>query len=69
MRPMRELGVTNLHLWTGSRIHKPEVVSKMPETVRNVVKCTVIRKVVDKKVVLIKPELVVYFGLLLVLTR
>ena len=36
--------------------------------VRNVVKLTVIRKVRDKKVV-VKPEVVVNFGLLLVLTE
>jgi len=63
---MRELGATNLNLWTGSRIQKPEVVSKMPEMVRNVVKFTVIRKVLDKKVVEVKPEVVVLwptFGL------
>ena len=40
----------------------------MPEIVRNVVKFNVIRKMRDKKVV-VKPEVVVYFGLLLVLTR
>jgi len=65
---MRKLGATNLNLWTGSRIQKPEVVSKMPEMVQNVVKFTVIRQIRDKKVV-VKPEVVVYFGLLLVLTR
>jgi len=36
----------------------------MPEMVRNVVKFTVIRKMRDKKV-MDKPEVVVYFGLLL----
>jgi len=40
---------------------------KMPEMVRNVVKFTVIQNVRYKKVV-VKPEVVVYFGLLLVLT-
>ena len=65
---MRKLGATNLNLWTGSRIQKPEVVSKMPEMVQNVVKFNVIRKMRDKKV-MVKPEVVVYFGLLLVLTR
>jgi len=39
----------------------------MPEMVRNV-KFTVIRKMRDKKVA-DKPDVVVYFGLLLVLTR
>ena len=65
---MRKLGATNLNLWTGSRIQKPEVLSKMPEIVRNVVKFNVIRKMRDK-IVADKPEAVVYFGLLLVLTR
>jgi len=40
----------------------------MLEKVRNVVKFIVIRKMRDKKVA-DKPEVVVYFGLLLVLTR
>ena len=61
---MRKLGATNLNLWTGSRIQKPEVVSKMLEIVRNV-KFNVIRKMRDKNVA-DKPEVVVYFGLLLV---
>jgi len=65
---MRNLGAKNLNLWTGSRIQKPEVLSKMPEIVRNVVKFTVIRKMRGKKVA-DKPEVGVYFGLLLVLTR
>ena len=68
MLPMRKLGATNLNLWTGSRIQKPEVLSKMSEKVRNVVKFTFIRKMRDKTVA-DKPEVVVYFGLLLVLTR
>ena len=46
---MRKLGATNLNLWTGSRIQKPEVLSKMPEMVQNVVKFNVIRKMRDKK--------------------
>ena len=65
MLPMRKLGATNLNLWTGSRIQKPEVVSKMPEIVRNVVKFNVIRKMRDKNDA-DKPEVVVYFGLLFV---
>jgi len=65
MFPIRKLGAINLNLWTGSRIKKPEVLPKMPEKVRNVVKYTVIRKMCDKKVA-DKPEVVVYFGLLLV---
>jgi len=40
----------------------------MPEMVRNVVKFNVIGKMRDKTVA-DKPEVVVYFGLLLVLTR
>ena len=66
--PMRKLGATYLNLWTGSRNQKPEVLSKMPEIVRNVVKCNVIRKMRDRNVA-DKPEVVVYFGLLLILTR
>jgi len=54
---MRKLGATNLSQWTGSRIQKPEVVSKMPEIVRNVVKFNVIRKMRDKNVA-DKPEVV-----------
>ena len=68
MLPMRKLGATNLNLWTGSRIQKPEVLSKMSEKVRNVVKFTFIRKMREKTVA-DKPEVVVYFRLLLVLTR
>jgi len=65
---MRKLVATNLNLWTGSGIQKPEVLSKMSEIVRNVVKFAVIRKMRDKKVA-DTPEVVVYFGLLFVLTR
>jgi len=32
------------YLWPGSTIQKPEVVSKVPEMVRNVVELIVIRK-------------------------
>ena len=49
MLPIRKSGATNLNLLTGSRIQKPEVLSEMPEKVRNVVKFTVIRKMRDKK--------------------
>ena len=48
MFPIRKLGATYLNLWTGSRIQKPEVLSKMPEIVRNV-KFTVIRKNASQK--------------------
>jgi len=65
---MRKPGAINLNLWTGSGIQKPEVLSKMSEIVRNVVKFAVIRKTRDKKVA-DKPEVGVYFGLLFVLTR
>jgi len=44
-----------------SAIQKPEVLSKMPEMVRNAVKFIFIRKCV-RKVVVIKPEVVVYIG-------
>jgi len=57
--------VTNLNLWTGSRIRKPEVVYKVLVKVRNDAEFTVIRKTSDKKVA-DKPEVGVYFGLLLV---
>jgi len=68
MLPIRKSGATNLNLWTVSRIQKLEVLSKISEKVRNVVKFTVIRKCVTKKVAE-KPAVVVYFGLLLILTR
>jgi len=48
MLPIRKSGATNLNLWTGSRIQKLEVLSKISEKVRNVVKFTVIRKCVTK---------------------
>jgi len=44
MLPISKPGATNVNVWTGSRIQKPEVLSKMPEMVRNVVKLTAIRK-------------------------
>ena len=31
MLPMRKPGATNLNLWTGNRIQKPEVLLKMPQ--------------------------------------
>jgi len=37
MLPIRKTGATNLNRWTGSRSRKPEVLSKMPEMVRNAV--------------------------------
>jgi len=66
--PVRKPGATNLNQWTGSRIQKLEVLSKMHVIFRNVVKFTVIRKRV-KNVVVVVPEIVGYFGLLLVLTQ
>ena len=41
---IRKPGAPNLNLWPGSTIQKPEVLSKVPEMVRNVLKLTVIRK-------------------------
>jgi len=40
-------GAINLNLWTGSRNQKPEVLSKMPEMVRNV-KFTSVQKLREK---------------------
>ena len=48
MLPISKHGATNLNVWTGSRIQKPEVLSKMPEIVWNVVKLTAIRKTLVK---------------------
>jgi len=48
MLPIRKPGATNLNLWTGSRIQKPEVLSKVTETVRNIVKFTTIQKMREK---------------------
>ena len=72
--PTRKSGETSLNFWTRSRLRKPEVVLKVPETVRNVVKFTVIRKMHEKNHPgqtgsrFATPEAVVYFGLLLVFT-
>ena len=55
MRSIRKSGPPNLKLWQGSTIQKPEVLSKVPEMVRNVVKLTIIRKT-REKVVVVKPE-------------
>ena len=41
---IRKPGAPNLNLWPGSTIQKPEVLSKVPEMVRNVVKLIVIQK-------------------------
>jgi len=40
----KKTGCTNLNLWPESTIQKPEVLSKVHEMVRKVVKLTVIRK-------------------------
>ena len=62
----------SLNLWTGSRNRKPEVVSKVPEMARNDAEFAIIRKIRDKNHRgqtgnrFAKPEVVVYFGLLLV---
>ena len=45
---IRKPGVTNLNYWTGSRIQKPEVQSKVPEIVRNVGNLNIIRKPNEK---------------------
>ena len=52
---IRKPGAPNLNLWPGSTIQKPEVLSKVQEMVRNVLKLTVIRKT-RVKVVVVKPE-------------
>ena len=44
MFSIRKPGAPNLNLWPESTIQKPEVLSKLPEMVREVVKSTVIRK-------------------------
>ena len=69
---IRKPSATNLNLWPRSTIQKPEVLSKLPEMVRNVVLFTAIRKTRVKSrrgqtlTGFTKPEVVVYFGLLLV---
>jgi len=69
---MRKPGSKCPNLWTGSRNRKPEVVSKVSEMARNDAKFNVIRKIREKNHRgqtgnrFAKPEVVVYFGLLLV---
>ena len=41
---IRKPGSPDLNLWPESTIQKPEILSKVPEMVRKVVKLTVIRK-------------------------
>ena len=55
MLSIRKPGAPNLNLWPESTIQKPEVLSKVPEMVRNVVKLIVIRKT-RVEVVVVKPE-------------
>ena len=72
MLSIRKSGARNLNLWPGSTIQKPEVHSKVPKMVRNVVKLTSIRKTRAKSCRgqtwsgFAKPEVVVYCGLLFV---
>ena len=64
-------GAPNLNLSPGSTVQKLEVLTKVPEMVRNVVKVIVIQKTRVKSrrgqtgSLFAKPEVVVYFGLLL----
>ena len=44
MLSIRKPGAPNLNLWPGSTVQKPEVLTKVPKVVRNVVKLTVIWK-------------------------
>ena len=44
MLSIRKPGAPDLNLWPESTIQKPEILSKVPEMVRKVVKLTVIRK-------------------------
>ena len=66
----KNTGCAKSQSWPGSTIEKPEVLSKVPEMVRNVVKLIVNRKTRVKSrrgqtwSVFAKPEVVVYFGLL-----
>ena len=71
MLSIRKPGAPNINLWPGSTIQKPEVLTKVPEMVPNVVKLTVIRKTLVKSrrgqtwSWFAKPDVVMYFGLLL----
>jgi len=44
MLSLRTPGVQNLNIWPESTIQKPEVLTKVPEMVQNVVKLIAIRK-------------------------
>ena len=44
MLSVRKPGAPNLNLWTRSTVQKPEILTKVPEMIRNVVKLRVIRK-------------------------
>ena len=48
MLSIRKPGAPNLNLWPRSTIQKPEVLTKMPEMVRNAVKFIFIRKMREK---------------------
>ena len=56
MLSIRKSGASNLNLLPESTIQKPEVHSKVPKMVRNVVKLTAIRITCTKKIVVVKPE-------------
>jgi len=68
MLSIRKPGAPNLNLWPTSTIEKPEVLSKVPEMVQNVVKLTVIWKTRAKSrrrqtwSGFAKPEVVVYLA-------
>jgi len=49
-------GAKSLNLWTGSRIQKPEVLSKVPEMVRTVVNFTNSGNNARKKIIVVTPE-------------
>ena len=44
MLSIRKPSAPNLNLWPGSTVQKPEVLTKVPKVVQNVVKFTVIQK-------------------------
>ena len=44
MLSIRKRGAPNLNLWPESTAQKPEVLTKVPKVVQNIVKFTVIRK-------------------------
>ena len=58
----KNTGCAKSKSWPGITTEKPEVLSKMPEMPSNLF----LSKKCVRKVVVVKPEVVVYFGLLLV---